>query len=67
MITDDRSEPQPGRIERRGPRWLDDLSRDRLRSGNLQELIDCIVRGDHQPNRSFRNAVGGHTYDADLS
>ncbi|MBV9515122.1 MAG: transaldolase, partial [Mycobacteriaceae bacterium] len=25
--------------------WLDDLSRDRLRTGNLQELIDtrCVV------------------------
>ena len=32
--------------------WLDDLSRDRLRSGSLQQLIDTRQRrrGDHEPD-----------------
>ena len=31
--------------------WLDDLSRERLRTGNLAELVDDTLgrRGDHQP------------------
>ena len=43
--------------------WLDDLSRDRLQTGNLQELIDtkCVVGRDHQPVDLPGRAVQGHT------
>ena len=38
--------------------WLDDLSRERLRSGNLQSLITDSARGrgDHQPDDLRRRA-----------
>jgi transaldolase len=45
--------------------WLDDLSRDRLRTGNLQELIDtmCVVGVTTNPT-IFQNAISqGHHYD----
>lgn len=70
MITDDRSEPQPGRIERRGVSvWLDDLSRDRLRSGNLQELIDTksVVGVTTNPSIFQKALSEGHTYDAQIA
>jgi transaldolase len=45
--------------------WLDDLSRDRLRTGNLQELIDtmCVVGVTTNPT-IFQHAISqGHHYD----
>ncbi|MBV8349296.1 MAG: transaldolase [Mycolicibacterium sp.] len=45
--------------------WLDDLSRDRLRTGNLQELIDtmCVVGVTTNPT-IFQQALSkGHAYD----
>jgi transaldolase len=45
--------------------WLDDLSRDRLQTGNLQELIDtkCIVGVTTNPT-IFQAALSkGHAYD----
>ncbi len=45
--------------------WLDDLSRDRLRTGNLQELIDtkCVVGVTTNPS-IFQAALSkGHAYD----
>jgi transaldolase len=45
--------------------WLDDLSRDRLQSGNLQELIDtkCVVGVTTNPS-IFQAALSkGHAYD----
>ncbi|HXA13315.1 MAG TPA: transaldolase [Mycobacterium sp.] len=45
--------------------WLDDLSRERLRTGNLQELIDtkCVVGVTTNPT-IFQHALsGGHAYD----
>jgi transaldolase len=45
--------------------WLDDLSRDRLRTGNLQELIDtmCVVGVTTNPT-IFQLALSqGHHYD----
>src|SRR5699024_10579054 len=49
--------------------WLDDLSRDRLRSGNLQELIDTrsVVGVTTNPS-IFQAALSkGHAYDAQIS
>lgn len=49
--------------------WLDDLSRDRLRSGNLQELIDtrCIVGVTTNPS-IFQAALSkGTAYDEQVS
>ena len=49
--------------------WLDDLSRDRLRSGNLQHLIDtrCIVGVTTNPT-IFQGALShGHAYDAQVA
>lgn len=49
--------------------WLDDLSRDRLRSGNLQELIDTrgVVGVTTNPS-IFQAALShGHAYDAQVS
>ena len=45
--------------------WLDDLSRDRLQSGNLQELIDTMsVVGVTTNPTIFQHALsGGHVYD----
>jgi transaldolase len=45
--------------------WLDDLSRDRLRTGNLKELIDtmCVVGVTTNPS-IFQQALSkGHAYD----
>ena len=41
--------------------WLDDLSRERINSGNLAELVAELVRGrgDHQPDDLRRRAVQG--------
>lgn len=49
--------------------WLDDLSRDRLRSGNLQELIDtCSVVGVTTNPSIFQAAMSkGTAYDAQLA
>src|ERR1700734_1628353 len=40
--------------------WLDDLSRDRLKSGNLQQLIDtkCVVGVTTNPS-IFQKALAG--------
>ena len=49
--------------------WLDDLSRDRLRSGNLQELIDsmCVVGVTTNPT-IFQQALSkGHAYDEQIA
>ena len=49
--------------------WLDDLSRDRLRTGNLQELIDtkCVVGVTTNPT-IFQHALSaGHTYDEQVA
>ena len=55
--------------------WLDDLSRDRIKSGNLQELIDtkCVVGVTTNPS-IFQKALadsdtydGFHLYDIDFS
>ncbi|KAA0111886.1 transaldolase [Mycolicibacterium sp. P1-5] len=49
--------------------WLDDLSRDRLRSGNLQELIDTrsVVGVTTNPS-IFQAALShGNSYDAQVS
>ena len=45
--------------------WLDDLSRDRLQTGNLQELIDtkCVVGVTTNPTIFQARAVEGHAYD----
>jgi transaldolase len=45
--------------------WLDDLSRDRLQTGNLQKLIDtmCVVGVTTNPT-IFQHALSaGHVYD----
>src|SRR4030088_1967943 len=49
--------------------WLDDLSRDRLQTGNLQELIDtkCVVGVTTNPS-IFQAALSkGHAYDAQVA
>ena len=49
--------------------WLDDLSRDRLRTGNLQELIDtkCIVGVTTNPT-IFQHALSaGNAYDEQVA
>ena len=49
--------------------WLDDLSRDRLRSGSLQQLIDTrgVVGVTTNPT-IFQNALShGQAYDADIT
>jgi len=49
--------------------WLDDLSRDRLKSGNLQELIDTVSVVGVTTNPSiFQNAFAhGQSYDAQIA
>jgi transaldolase len=49
--------------------WLDDLSRDRLRTGNLQELIDTrSVVGVTTNPTIFQLAISkGHAYDAQIT
>jgi transaldolase len=49
--------------------WLDDLSRDRLQTGNLQELIDtkCVVGVTTNPT-IFQLALSkGHAYDEQVA
>ena len=49
--------------------WLDDLSRDRLQTGNLQELIDTrsVVGVTTNPS-IFQAALSkGHAYDAQVA
>lgn len=49
--------------------WLDDLSRERLRTGNLQELIDtkCVVGVTTNPT-IFQTALShGHAYDEQVN
>ena len=49
--------------------WLDDLSRDRLTSGNLQELIDTrgIVGVTTNPSIFQAALAEGHAYDAQVA
>ncbi|QUR67276.1 transaldolase [Mycobacterium spongiae] len=49
--------------------WLDDLSRDRLRSGNLQELIDTksVVGVTTNPSIFQKALAEGHDYDAQVA
>ena len=49
--------------------WLDDLSRDRLKSGNLQTLIDTVSVVGVTTNPSiFQNAFAhGQSYDAQIA
>ncbi|HWJ85621.1 MAG TPA: transaldolase [Cellulomonas sp.] len=47
--------------------WLDDLSRDRLRTGNLAELVGRGVVGVTTNPTIFANAIStGHAYDEQL-
>ena len=45
--------------------WLDDLSRDRITSGNLAELVARLARQrrHHQPDDLRRGPVQGRAYD----
>jgi transaldolase len=49
--------------------WLDDLSRDRLQSGNLRELIDTksIVGVTTNPSIFQKAFADGHAYDAQIA
>ncbi|HZC53043.1 MAG TPA: transaldolase [Mycobacterium sp.] len=49
--------------------WLDDLSRDRLQSGNLQELIDTksVVGVTTNPSIFQKAFAEGHAYDKQIS
>jgi len=49
--------------------WLDDISRDRLRTGNLEALVrDWYVRGVTSNPTIFAHAVGqGNAYDQQLA
>lgn len=49
--------------------WLDDLSRERISSGNLQELIDTVnVVGVTTNPSIFQAAISGRSdYDADIA
>lgn len=49
--------------------WLDDLSRDRLRSGNLQELIDTksVVGVTTNPSIFQKAIAEGHAYEAQIA
>src|ERR1700753_2243162 len=48
--------------------WLDDLSRQRLQSGNLQELIDtrCVVGVTTNPSIFQKALAEGDAYDAQI-
>jgi transaldolase len=48
--------------------WLDDLSRDRLKSGNLQELIDTksVVGVTTNPSIFQKAFADGNAYDAQI-
>src|ERR1700753_2195227 len=49
--------------------WLDDLSRQRLESGNLQELIDtkCVVGVTTNPSIFQKALAEGDAYDAQIA
>lgn len=49
--------------------WLDDLSRDRLQSGNLQELIDtkCVVGVTTNPSIFQKALAEGDAYDRQIA
>src|ERR1700755_3544184 len=49
--------------------WLDDLSRQRLQSGNLQELIDtkCVVGVTTNPSIFQKAFAEGDAYDAQIA
>ncbi|OBA81336.1 transaldolase [Mycobacterium sp. 1164966.3] len=49
--------------------WLDDLSRERLRSGNLQELIDtkCVVGVTTNPSIFQKALADSDTYDDQIT
>jgi len=49
--------------------WLDDLSRDRLQSGNLQELIDTksVVGVTTNPSIFQKAFADGHAYDGQIA
>src|ERR1700731_4315131 len=49
--------------------WLDDLSRERLESGNLQELIDtkCVVGVTTNPSIFQKAFAEGDAYDAQIA
>ena len=49
--------------------WLDDLSRDRLQSGNLRELIDTksVVGVTTNPSIFQKAFADGHAYDAQIA
>jgi transaldolase len=49
--------------------WLDDLSRERLQSGNLQELIDtkCVVGVTTNPSIFQKAFAEGDAYDAQIA
>jgi transaldolase len=49
--------------------WLDDLSRDRLRTGSLQELIDtrCVVGVTTNPTIFQKALSEGHAYDEQIA
>jgi transaldolase len=49
--------------------WLDDLSRDRLQSGNLQELIDTksVVGVTTNPSIFQKAFAEGHAYDKQIA
>src|ERR1700757_4689243 len=49
--------------------WLDDLSRQRLQSGNLQELIDtkCVVGVTTNPSIFQKALAEGDAYDAQVA
>jgi transaldolase len=49
--------------------WLDDLSRDRINSGNLQELIDtkCVVGVTSNPTIFQKALSQRHAYDAQIT
>jgi transaldolase len=49
--------------------WLDDLSRDRIQSGNLQELIDtkCVVGVTSNPTIFQKALSQGHAYEAQIA
>src|SRR3954451_20119924 len=48
--------------------WLDDLSRDRIRSGNLQSLVDehSVVGGTTNPTILAAATSGSESYDDQL-
>src|ERR1700735_5373957 len=49
--------------------WLDDLSRQRLQSGNLQELIDtkCVVGVTTTPSIFQKALAEGDAYDGQIA